>query len=156
VGCAAGWLSKDALLASLIEPWIAYGTILEDYPTRGDVLGWHLRLTWLLGIVAALPFVVLLCWEQLHRRSCPRSAPSRVAFALGSYSALALGLVSTTLVLLPQLAVGARTSREIRPVPWAFVEADMYVLLAVACLMQAAVLLFAWLTSLRARDDATR
>jgi Sec-independent protein secretion pathway component TatC len=144
-GGAVGWLFQQDFLRLLIDPWVVRNVIHESYPSPERMSLWSRLVSATVGVVVSLPWLTLMGWRLLSAGSTFTHRHSGYAFVLSSYVAIGVGLGLAAFVLLPTIARRQlEASHDFRPIPWAFVDLELYWGLGIALTFQLAVALFAF------------
>jgi Sec-independent protein secretion pathway component TatC len=140
-----GWLFQQDFLRLLIDPWVVRNVIHESYPSPERMSLWSRLVSATVGVVVSLPWLTLMGWRLLSAGSTFTHRHSGYAFVLSSYVAIGVGLGLAAFVLLPTIARRQlEASHDFRPIPWAFVDLELYWGLGIALTFQLAVALFAF------------
>lgn len=139
-GWLVGWSFSFELLDRLLESWRRPTTIWEVSRSSAAVLWWRLNVSSTAGVLLALPVATLLVWSWRRPRSYSAELPSVVGFIIASYvsTGLGLGLVGAAF---PALVAHVRSTYEVAPEPWCFIEPVLQGVLDIALVAQLSVVL---------------
>lgn len=139
-GWLVGWSFSSELLDRLLESWRRPTTIWEVSRSSAAVLWWRLNVSSTAGVLLALPVATLLVWSWRRPRSYSAELPSVVGFIIASYvsTGLGLGLVGAAF---PALVAHVRSTYEVAPEPWCFIEPVLQGVLDIALVAQLSVVL---------------